>query len=43
MHFTIHGKEAVAAFLSPKVDSVSLLWCQRDQVLSFVIVPLQRR
>jgi hypothetical protein len=39
----VEGKAAVQAFLSAGADSVSLSWCQRDQWLTFMAVPLERR
>lgn len=39
----VEGDEAVRAFLSAGADSVSLSWCQRDQWLTFIAVPLERK
>lgn len=39
----VKGRDAVRAFLSAGTDSVSLGWCQRDQWLTFLRVPLDRK
>ena len=37
----VEGEAAVRAFLSAGADSVSLNWCQRDQWLTYIAVPLE--
>jgi hypothetical protein len=39
----VEGQSAVRAFLSAGADSVSLGWCQRDQWLTSLHVPLERK
>jgi hypothetical protein len=39
----VEGGAAVRAFLSAGADSVSLSWCQRDQWLTYLLVPLERK
>jgi hypothetical protein len=39
----LEGQDAVRAFLSASAGSVSLGWCQRDQWLTFLHVPLERK
>jgi hypothetical protein len=39
----VEGKAAVRAFLSAGADSVSLSWCQRDQWLTYLMVPLEHK
>lgn len=39
----VEGRDALRAFLSAGTDSVSLGWCQRDQWLTFLKVPLERK
>jgi len=38
----VEGRDAVRAFLSTGTDSVSVLWCQRDESMSYVHTRLQR-
>lgn len=42
MRISISGA-AVNAFLATREDTVSLLWCQRSQWLTYIRVPLQRQ
>ena len=39
----VEGRDAVQAFLASGADSVSLGWCQRDQWLTYLSVPLEGR
>jgi hypothetical protein len=42
LHLHVEGSDAVHAFLSTGADSASVLWCQRDESMSFVQARLQR-
>lgn len=39
----VEGRDAVQAFLASGAASVSLGWCQRDQWLTYLVVPLEGR
>jgi hypothetical protein len=39
----VEGRDAVRAFLATGADSISLGWCQRDQWLTYLVVPLEGR
>lgn len=43
LHLRVEGKEAVRAFLRTRADSVTVLWCQRDDIVSAIQTRLQRR
>lgn len=43
VRIVVEGRAAAAAFLAAGADSVNLLWCQRDQWLTGIHVPLERR
>ena len=43
VHLRIQGADAIGKFLEPQQDSVDLGWCQRDEFLTFMMVPLLRR
>lgn len=38
----IAGEAAVRAFLAPKTDSISLLWCEPGDARTVVVVPVRR-
>jgi len=42
VHLHVEGADAVRAFTSTRADSVSVLWCQRDESMSYVRMPLRR-
>jgi hypothetical protein len=43
LHLRVEGRDAVTAFLRARTDSVAIGWCQRDDQLSFVNVPLKKQ
>ena len=43
LHLRVEGRSAIKAFLRARTDSVAVGWCQRDEMVSSVNVPLQRK
>lgn len=43
VRLVVEGRAVVAAFLAPGADSAGLGWCQRDQWLTALDVPLEGR
>ena len=43
LHMRVEGRAAIESFKRARADSVTVGWCQRDESLSFVRVPLRKR
>ena len=43
LHLRVEGRDAIKSFMRARADSVAIGWCQRDEMVSSVNVPLKKR